>query len=387
MTRTTRTVIDVDSGVYTEHLDLKEVFQGPNGPVPFRITKRRLYGGTSDGVDIIEVDNGRLSFVIVPTRGMGIWRGRCGDVELKWDSPVHGPVHPKLVPNYAPNGIGWLEGFDEWLVRCGLENNGAPEFNEHGALRWPLHGRIANIPARKVDVTLDPQTGEITVQGVVEETSLFTKRMTLTVTYTTFAGSNRLEVTDKVTNLSSEPAEFELLYHINTGRPFVTPGARVVVPFHEMSPRDGNAVSELDGWDIYQPERVGRPETCFLFDMATDASRRTKVLLINEKNNRGICIGFNKKQFPHFLIWKLQRPNGDTYVTAMEPCINFPNTRSFEKAHGRVATLEPGQSRLFEIAVEVLTDPEDVSRTAHEIEALMDAPGRVLPRPNPDWAE
>lgn len=159
MTRTTRTVIDVDSGVYSETLDLKEVFHGPDGAVPFRITKRRLYGGNSDGVDIIEVDNGRFSFVIIPTRGMGIWRGRCGDVELKWDSPVHGPVHPKLVPNYAPNGLGWLEGFDEWLARCGLENNGAPEFNESGALRWPLHGRIANTPARKVEVTLDPVTG------------------------------------------------------------------------------------------------------------------------------------------------------------------------------------------------------------------------------------
>ena len=45
MTRTTRTVIDVDSGVYTETLDLKEVFQGPDGAVPFRISKRRLCGG------------------------------------------------------------------------------------------------------------------------------------------------------------------------------------------------------------------------------------------------------------------------------------------------------------------------------------------------------
>ena len=31
-----------------------------------------------------------------------------------------------------PSGLGWLDGFDELLVRCGLESNGAPEFDADG---------------------------------------------------------------------------------------------------------------------------------------------------------------------------------------------------------------------------------------------------------------
>ena len=113
----------------------------------YLIKKRRLYGGLSDGVDVVHVDNGALSFDVLPTRGMGLWKVWAGDLSIGWNSPVRGPVHPNLVPLADPSGLGWLDGFDELLVRCGLESNGAPEFSEHGQLRYGLHGRIANKPA------------------------------------------------------------------------------------------------------------------------------------------------------------------------------------------------------------------------------------------------
>ncbi|NOY28743.1 MAG: DUF4432 family protein [Planctomycetes bacterium] len=106
----------------------------------------------SDGVQVIEVDTGRMRLSILPTRGMGIWRAELPDGErLGWKSPVHGPVHPKFVPLTDPSGLGWLDGFDELVVRCGLESNGGPAFDEeNGRLVYPLHGRIANRPAHHV---------------------------------------------------------------------------------------------------------------------------------------------------------------------------------------------------------------------------------------------
>ena len=81
---------------------------------------------------MIEVDNGRFRFVVIPTRGMGIWRASCGNMQLGWKSPAKGPVHPAMVPLWRGDGLGWLMGFDELLVRCGLESNGAPEFAAKG---------------------------------------------------------------------------------------------------------------------------------------------------------------------------------------------------------------------------------------------------------------
>jgi murein DD-endopeptidase MepM/ murein hydrolase activator NlpD len=49
-----------------------------------------------------------------------------GDVYLGWNSPVKEVVHPRLINLQSRGGLGWLEGFNEWMVRCGLENNGHP---------------------------------------------------------------------------------------------------------------------------------------------------------------------------------------------------------------------------------------------------------------------
>ena len=48
------------------------------------------------------------------------------DLRLGWDSPVKEVVHPQYVHLESRGGLGWLEGFSEWVVRCGLEFAGAP---------------------------------------------------------------------------------------------------------------------------------------------------------------------------------------------------------------------------------------------------------------------
>jgi len=60
----------------------------------YMIEKRRLYGGLSDGVDVVHVDNGPLRFDVLPTRGMGIWKVWAGDLTIGWNSPVRSRVAP-----------------------------------------------------------------------------------------------------------------------------------------------------------------------------------------------------------------------------------------------------------------------------------------------------
>ena len=42
------------------------------------------------------------------------------------ESPVEEIVHPKYIDLESRGGLGWLEGFNEWMVRCGLEFAGHP---------------------------------------------------------------------------------------------------------------------------------------------------------------------------------------------------------------------------------------------------------------------
>ena len=77
-------------------------------PHDWSIRKRTLRGGLRDGIDLIEVHNGALSFSILPTRGMGLWHGDYHGLALGWRAPIEGPVHPKYVNSSDRGGLGWL---------------------------------------------------------------------------------------------------------------------------------------------------------------------------------------------------------------------------------------------------------------------------------------
>src|SRR5215831_18381514 len=166
MARKTFAITDVE-----RDLHLSDAAFGPDDvggtSKSWSIAVKTLAGGLRDGVQIVDATTGTMRVVVVPTRGMAIWKLWWNGVELGWQAPVAGPVHPKFVPLMEPTGLGWIAGFDELLCRCGLESNGAPEWDERGRLVWPLHGRIANLPARELSVTVDGDGGEIAIRGVV----------------------------------------------------------------------------------------------------------------------------------------------------------------------------------------------------------------------------
>jgi len=386
MTMKTWTITDVHSDVYVEQISLAPEHVG--GPARgYTVVKRRLHGGLRDGVDTIEVYNGAFRFVVVPTRGMGIWRAALGDMELGWESPVKGPVHPSFVNQAEASGLGWLDGFDELVCRCGLESNGAPEFNANGTLRYPLHGKIANMPAHKVEIGIDPEAGLIRITGVVDETRLFFNKLRLTSTITTKIGQPGLTITDVVENPSAEPCELELLYHINFGVPLLAPGAKVVLPIRRAAPRDAVAVENVGQWDTYGPETPGQAEAVFFFDLAADAAGNTQTVLQNAAGNQGVSLQFNKSELPCFTLWKNRQAAADGYVTGLEPAINFPNPRSFEKEKGRVAVLLPGARREFSVT---LTAHPDVASLAAAKAAVATLQGGIVPeilkKPLPDWS-
>ena len=66
-------------------------------PADFSITKKTLRGGLSDGVEVLQIHNGKLQFDLLITRGMSLASATIGGVKFGWQSPVRGPVHPKFV--------------------------------------------------------------------------------------------------------------------------------------------------------------------------------------------------------------------------------------------------------------------------------------------------
>jgi hypothetical protein len=360
---------DLASDLWVEHFAIDQQGLGLPPGVRCSITKQRLRGGRRDGVDLIRVDNGNLAFTVVPTRGMGIWKAQCGGDRLGWDSPVQdGPVHPAFVNLAAQGGLGWLDGFDELLARCGLAWNGAP-FTEGTAL-YGLHGRIANLPASYVaiHVSQDPPH-EIVVEGRVEESHLFGPGIQLITRITTYPGQRGLVVRDEFVNLKDQPIDFQILYHWNFGPPFLEPGARFLAPVKTVTPRDRRAAEGIDRYGEFDGPSPGTTEQVYFFELLPGLvdPARTLAMLCNRAGDRAVVLEFRLDQLPCFTLWKNTGGSRDGYVTGLEPGTNYPNPRSFEKARGRVPSLEVNGRRVVETRLTVVTGEAAVRAVEGEI--------------------
>jgi Domain of unknown function (DUF4432) len=374
----TWTLTDVHGDVWLDSFAVaNDVLHLPT-PHDWSLRKRTLRGGLRDGLDLIEMHNGALSFSILPTRGMGLWRGDYRGNSLGWRAPLLGPVHPKYVPLSGRGGIGWLTGFDELLCRCGLASNGPPGediFTDAAGHthRAPLtlHGCIANLPAQTVEVRvhLDPPF-ELSVSGEVEESALFGPQLRLTTTYTTVPGSNRLVIHDVVTNRAARPAEMQMLYHCNLGPPFLEAGSRVLVPIREMAPQTPRAAEGIDTYDTYAGPMVGFAEQVYHYDLLADSRGQTLALLVNAAADRAVALRFHRQELPCFTVWKNTGALEEGYVTGLEPATNYPNFKSFERQQGRVPVLPPGGRWECRWMLEVAIDTPAVAALMAEVAAL-----------------
>jgi Domain of unknown function (DUF4432) len=345
------------------------------------VRKRVLHGGLSEGVEVVEVDNGALSFTILPTRGMGLWKGKYKGKELSWSSPMIGPVHPKFVELSGRGGLGWLTGFDEWLCRCGLAWNGPP--GDDDGFPLTLHGRIANQPAHRLEVQVDPQSKQIRVIGEVEEGGLFFPHLQLTTAYTTELGSNRIIVEDAIVNRSSQQASMQLLYHLNIGPPFLAAGSQVHIPIRDLWPNNERAAEGIASWNRYEPPTNGFAEQVYLIHPRNGADGRTLALLHDAEARIGVAVRWDLSNLPCFNLWKNTAALEDGYVTGLEPATGFPRFRARERAAGRVRTLPPGALYETNWTIEVLDTAEQVGLVVEEVSRMQESTAPVIHREVP----
>lgn len=363
----------------------------PDCPAAWSVKKFRLHGGKQEGVDLIAVDNGRLTLTIIPTRGMGILEARMGAIRLGWDSPVKDVVNPAFINLQARGGLGWLEGFNEWLVRCGLESNGAPGVDEfvtntgdRGQMELTLHGRIANLPAQEVEVAVDGEPPyRIRVRGRVDERCVFGPKLELQTELSTEPGSAAFRVADIITNRGDLPQEFELLYHINFGRPLLEAGAEFLAPLTQARPFNDRAAPGIAHFNRFWAPHRGFVEQVYGLSLIAADTGRTVAMLRNRDKDSAVVLEYRRAELPCFTLWKNTGSEGEGYVAGLEPGTNFPHNRRFERAFGRVPKLAPAESWKATLDFSVLNTKDKV-RTAAERIALLQKDHTILILKDPE---
>ena len=358
---------------------------------PWSVTQKTLRGGKQEGVKLLTLDNGKLQISIIPDRGMGIFDVTSKGVRLGWDSPVKEIVHPSHINLESRGGLGWLEGFNEWMVRCGLEFAGHPGTDEFidntgnpSTLNLTLHGKIQNIPASEYEIIIDPEPPHrIRIRGTVYEKFFYGPKLKLITEISTVAGSDTFQISDQLINEGAFAQEFQLIYHGNYGSSILEEGAQIFAPAKSVTPMNSHAAKGIDNWKSYQGPTPGFIEEVYLIEPQPDGEGNTIALLANADLTLGTSVQWNLSELPYLTIWKNTAAQEDGYVTGIEPATGYPFNRKIERKYGRVPMIQPGETLSFTLNFGIHHDQDSVQSVIGEIENLQKNTALMINREPP----
>ncbi len=336
----------------------------------FGVQRFLLTDGPRSGTELLVVETDRVRAALCPTRGLSLWKAYIDSTPVGWNSPVQGPIHPSLVPLAEQSGLGWLDGFDELLVRCGARSFGAPDFDAQGNLLFGLHGRVGNLPARNLQVVVDEAHSLLVVQAEIHETRFLQYNLRLQVQYAFALGEPVIDVRDRLTNASDTPTTAQMLYHINVGDPILGKGARMHLPNPLIVARNEHAASDLADWAVYREPTAGYEEQVYFSAAKAVDDGWAEALLESADGETAFSVRYKPETLPFFTQWKNTVGANDGYVTGLEPGTGFPNPRSFEEEKSRLVQLEPGQEIAFDLQLGLLSGKALVSDA---VQAVHDA--------------
>jgi hypothetical protein len=218
----------------------------------------RVEDGPGAGGRLVEVRTpAGLALDVALDRGGDVLRLAWRGVEIGWHSAAGAPAPwPALEDD---GGLGFLRGFDGFLVTCGLDHHGLPAetpsdafaYPPRGRMVHPLHGRIMAARAELLRRETDWEAGAIHVHTVARQASVFGEVLELHRRLTIGLHEPRLVVEDVVTNRGFRPTRHGILYHVNLGHPLLGEGARLTGEGWPLRDRlDGGAAPADDHVEI-----------------------------------------------------------------------------------------------------------------------------------------
>lgn len=336
----------------------------------FSLQQKVLHGGKQEGSKVLTITskNG-LTIALSPTRGMDLLHVNGDGVRLGWDSPVNEVVNPAYINLESRNGLGWLEGFNEMMVRCGYEWTGHP-VTKDGRI-YTLHGKAGNTPASRVEVTVDEKAPhEIRVRGLLKENTFKKANLETWTELRYVPGAKSFTLHDVLTNRGDYPHDYQIIYHSNFGTPILEKGARFIAPLKSVSPFNDYAKTGLKAWNTYDAPTKDFDEMVFNLVPKADSSGKTLAAVINSKGDKGASIEFDTHQLPLLTMWKNTDTLKQGYVTGIEPGTNYAYPVTIEKEQGRVKQLAPGQSTTFELTYTLLSSASAVNATEQRIKQI-----------------
>jgi hypothetical protein len=334
----------------------------------FNVKEYRFTGGRSDGVRAVDVENGiGIHMTVLLDRCLDISHLRFGDVNIGYIAPC-GIVAPQY---FGDREFDFLRSFTVgFLTTGGLSSIGTPcdDNSEH----LGLHGRISNTPAENVSVYVEEIDGipVFKARGTMREARLFGEYLTLTREISCAFGEKKFTITDTVENKSFKTLPHMQLYLCNYGYPMLSENSRLILPSLKVLPRNDHANTGLSRWKEIEPPQDDFEEMCYYHDLACDKNGNTFSGIYNPTVETGIIMHFNKTMLDQFTQWKMMGKG--EYVLGLEPGNARMESRIVERECGRLKQIEPGEKKVYHLAVEFIHGKTEFEQIEARLKRLID---------------
>ncbi|MFA4839042.1 MAG: DUF4432 family protein [Candidatus Neomarinimicrobiota bacterium] len=314
-----------------------------------------LAGGKAEGVEQIQVRSGAgLSYEINVSRGMDIGLAEYCGSPLTWQSS-NGVVHPA---HWHGGPTDWLKtAVGGLLMTCGLTQVGSPCTD--GPENLPLHGDAHQLPAELLccEGEWNGDEYEMTIKGCIRQSRIFGENITLTRTIQSKLGENRISIDDKVKNVEFAQTPHMLLYHFNFGFPLMTAETEIQFPSQKVVARDSDIpIENFNRWQ--EPQNDYRERVYYHEELETTNGTAAVVIrqphfpVGNSTRPVTVRLSWQTENLPRLVQWKM--PGEGIYVLGIEPANCLVEGRVAERNRGTLQILEPGESRHYALALEVI---------------------------------
>ena len=315
--------------------------------------------GFERGADLIDVFNASgLGFSVLPGRALDIASAHYKGQSLCFRSGP-GDVGPAF---YEPEGFKWGRGWFGGLVTsCGLDFVGHPEVDpEEENAEMPLHGRLSYIPAKNVGIEAGWEGADyvVRIRGQMRQAEVFAENLELSREISTVLGERSIHIRDRIENLAADRSPLMFVYHCNPGFPLLDEGTRLVLHSRESTEWTADRPVSPTDYTVAKGPQPRAHDDVYVHRPRTDRQGRVHIGLLNEKLGLGLYWQFKHSEIPIVNHW--QHFHKGTYVTGIEPGNCSVLGRAWNRKHGTLQYIEPGEVREFNMEIGVLDGVDEM---------------------------
>lgn len=332
------------------------------------IKRYQMLEGKAKGVEAVDVDDGcGLRYTVLIDRGMDLGRLVYRDCGFTFQAAA-GVTAPQY---YNERGEEWLQSFGGgFLTTCGLTQVGDPCVFE--GQPYGLHGQVSNLPARLERCEADWQGEDyvMEVAGRVDQTRHQGVQMSVRRSVKTSLGSGRIQLEDRISNLSADRTPFMLLYHMNFGYPFLSPDTGIYIPARHTQGWDDFSQQHMEQRKAMPSLQAQASHYTYLHELQTDSEGNTGFLLWKEREDSfcGVEVRYQQANLPYLGQWMY--PKKRDYIMALEPCNNHIRGTSPEERNGTLRWLEPQEEVVCRLYIRFFSTREEWAELKAKLEAL-----------------